>query len=152
MVSVGKVNNLTFFEFRLFIFPLFLYQFSNLLVHPLKLFTKEIIVPSHVNIFVYLISPIIALALALILWTLIPFSSYTVITNSTFSLVTLLPLYLLSIFSIVLSWSSRSSKYVIIPTIRHIAHMISYEVSLGPILDSIIIITEYYSIQGISII
>lgn len=108
-----------------------------------KLFSKEIVIPSHANIFLFSFSPILALLMGLIPWFILPWGNYNngVIIDNSFSLLILLAILSIGIFGVLLSGWSSSSKYAFLGSIRAIAQMISYEVSLSIILMSIIITT-----------
>lgn len=116
-----------------------------------KLFSKEIVIPSHANIFLYCASPILALLMGLAPWVIFPWGNYHtgVVYDNPISLLILLGILSLGIFSVILSGWSSSSKYAFLGSIRAVAQMISYEVSLSLVLMGIIITTGSLSLSYI---
>lgn len=105
----------------------------------LKLFTKETILPSHANLAIFIISPIAALTLALLSWAVIPFNDGYVIADINIGLLYLFAVSSISVYAILMSGWSSNSKYAFFGAIRAAAQMISYEVSLGLIIISVIL-------------
>lgn len=98
----------------------------------LKLFSKEINVPSISNIVPFLFSPVMGLFLALILWFIYPSSSCVFVIN--FRVLLFLCISSLSVYiTLVAGWSSNS-KYALLGSLRRVAQTISYEVSISLIL------------------
>ena len=118
-----------------------LYGVLQPLADGVKLFSKEIIIPSHANIFLYSFAPVFALLMGLIPWFLFPWGSYNhgVLVQHPYSLLILLAILSIGIFAVLLSGWSSSSKYAFLGSIRAVAQMISYEVSLSIILMGIIL-------------
>lgn len=105
----------------------------------LKLFSKEMVIPNHISIFLYLFSPILSLCLALILWSIIPLGNSSIISDIPLSLLFIFALSSISIYAILMSGWSSNSKYAFFGSLRAAAQMISYEVSLGLITISVIL-------------
>ncbi len=105
----------------------------------LKLFTKEVIVPNHVSIFLYFFSPVLALLLAILVWSVFPFGQTKVISDISLSLLFILAVSSIGVYAILISGWSSNSKYAFIGSLRAAAQMISYEVSIGLILISVIL-------------
>ena len=119
-----------------------LYGLLQPLADGAKLFLKEIIIPNHVSIIIYLFSPILSLILGLIVWTIIPLGGSNNFVNETnLSLLIILALSSIGIYSILMSGWGSNSKYAFLGSLRATAQMISYEVSLGLILLPLIIIS-----------
>lgn len=114
----------------------------------IKLFSKEIIIPSNCNLFLYLFSPILALTLSLYLWFFIPiFSKQTI-----FSLLIILCISSISVYAIFLSGWSSNSKYAFLGAIRATAQMISYEITLSLMIIIIIFISKSFNLLSITYI
>nr|YP_010248595.1 NADH dehydrogenase subunit 1 [Abramites hypselonotus]QTS03706.1 NADH dehydrogenase subunit 1 [Abramites hypselonotus] len=111
----------------------------------IKLFIKEPIRPSTSSPFLFLASPILALTLALILWAPMPIP-YPVI-NLNLGILFIMALSSLAVYSILGSGWASNSKYALIGALRAVAQTISYEVSLGLILLSIVIFTGGFTLQ-----
>lgn len=107
----------------------------------IKLFSKEIIIPSHANIFLFSLAPLIGLTFGLFPWFFFPWGGYMggSCFHHPYSILLILAIMSLSIFSVLLSGWSSNSKYAFLGSVRAVAQMISYEVSLTLILMGIII-------------
>nr|YP_009739766.1 NADH dehydrogenase subunit 1 [Holothuria spinifera]QIC54365.1 NADH dehydrogenase subunit 1 [Holothuria spinifera] len=113
----------------------------------LKLFIKETLKPSTASPYLFFFSPLLFLTLALILWSLIPMP-YPLI-NLKLSLLLILGLSSLAVYSILGSGWASNSKYSLLGGIRAVAQTISYEISLGLILLSILLWVGSFSIIDI---
>ena len=105
----------------------------------IKLLTKEIIIPYGSDKYVFIIAPIITFVLALIGWAVIPFSENFVIANINVGVAYLLATSSLGVYGIIISGWASNSKYAFLGAIRSSAQMISYEVSIGLIIISVIL-------------
>ena len=104
-----------------------------------KLFSKEMIIPNHVSIFLYFFSPILALTLGLVVWGLFPLSSYSVMSDINLGILVIFALSSIGVYAILMSGWSSNSKYAFMGSLRAAAQMISYEVSIGLIIISVIL-------------
>nr|YP_636135.1 NADH dehydrogenase subunit 1 [Phenacobius mirabilis]ABF74891.1 NADH dehydrogenase subunit 1 [Phenacobius mirabilis] len=110
-----------------------------------KLFIKEPVRPSTSSPFLFLAAPILALTLALALWAPLPLPHP--IVNLNLGVLFILALSSLAVYSILGSGWASNSKYALIGALRAVAQTISYEVSLGLILLSVIIFSGGYTLQ-----
>nr|YP_009922944.1 NADH dehydrogenase subunit 1 [Saurogobio lissilabris]QNC66279.1 NADH dehydrogenase subunit 1 [Saurogobio lissilabris] len=110
-----------------------------------KLFIKEPVRPSTSSPLLFLVSPILALTLAMTLWAPMPMP-YPVI-DLNLGILFVLALSSLAVYSILGSGWASNSKYALIGALRAVAQTISYEVSLGLILLSVIIFSGGYTLQ-----
>nr|YP_009355442.1 NADH dehydrogenase subunit 1 [Synagrops japonicus]BAX03721.1 NADH dehydrogenase subunit 1 [Synagrops japonicus]BBU25813.1 NADH dehydrogenase subunit 1 [Synagrops japonicus] len=110
-----------------------------------KLFIKEPVRPSTASPVLFLLAPMLALTLALILWAPMPMPHS--MTDLNLSILFILALSSLAVYSILGSGWASNSKYALIGALRAVAQTISYEVSLGLILLNIIIFTGGFSLQ-----
>nr|AMD83830.1 NADH dehydrogenase subunit 1 [Loricariichthys castaneus] len=111
----------------------------------IKLFIKEPIRPSTASPILFLATPMLALTLALVLWTPMPIP-YPM-TDLNLGILFILALSSLTVYSILGSGWASNSKYALIGALRAIAQTISYEVSLGLILLSVIMFTGGFTLQ-----
>nr|BBH37343.1 NADH dehydrogenase subunit 1 [Echidna rhodochilus] len=109
-----------------------------------KLFIKEPVRPSTASPFLFLATPTLALTLALMMWAPIPMP-YPVITLN-LGILFVLALSSLAVYSILGSGWASNSKYALIGALRAVAQTISYEVSLGLILLSMIILVGGFNL------
>lgn len=107
----------------------------------LKLFAKETILPTHANKIIYLLAPIIGFILALVAWAVIPYNEGAVIADINIGLLYIFAISSISVYAILMSGWSSNSKYAFFGAIRAAAQMISYEVSIGLIIISVIVCT-----------
>nr|WNH18396.1 NADH dehydrogenase subunit 1 [Platax boersii] len=114
-----------------------------------KLFIKEPVRPSTSSPFLFLLTPMLALTLALTLWTPMPLPHPMADLN--LSILFILALSSLTVYSILGSGWASNSKYALIGALRAVAQTISYEVSLGLILLNIIIFTGGFTLQTFNI-
>nr|YP_007890439.1 NADH dehydrogenase subunit 1 [Liobagrus marginatoides]AGG54975.1 NADH dehydrogenase subunit 1 [Liobagrus marginatoides] len=110
-----------------------------------KLFIKEPIRPSTASPFLFLFTPTLALTLAMLLWAPMPIPHP--LTNLNLGMLLILALSSLAVYAILGSGWASNSKYALIGALRAVAQTISYEVSLGLILLSIIIFTGGFTLQ-----
>nr|YP_010177906.1 NADH dehydrogenase subunit 1 [Cobitis hankugensis]QOH99716.1 NADH dehydrogenase subunit 1 [Cobitis hankugensis]QXP14474.1 NADH dehydrogenase subunit 1 [Cobitis hankugensis] len=110
-----------------------------------KLFIKEPIRPSSSSPFLFLATPMLALTLAMTLWAPIPMPHPVMDLN--LGVLFILALSSLAVYSILGSGWASNSKYALIGALRAVAQTISYEVSLGLILLSVIIFSGGYTLQ-----
>nr|BAV70119.1 NADH dehydrogenase subunit 1 [Dawkinsia denisonii] len=114
-----------------------------------KLFIKEPVRPSTSSPFLFLAAPMLALTLAMVLWAPIPMP-YPV-TDLNLGILFILAMSSLTVYSILGSGWASNSKYALIGALRAVAQTISYEVSLGLILLSVIIFSGGYTLQTFNI-
>nr|YP_010976262.1 NADH dehydrogenase subunit 1 [Notropis nubilus]WNX94870.1 NADH dehydrogenase subunit 1 [Notropis nubilus] len=113
-----------------------------------KLFIKEPVRPSTSSPFLFLATPILALTLALTLWAPMPLPHPVI--NLNLGVLFILALSSLAVYSILGSGWASNSKYALIGALRAVAQTISYEVSLGLILLSVIVFSGGYTLQTFS--
>ena len=134
-----------------------LYGVLQPLADGVKLFSKEIVLPSHINLMIYMISPVLTLIMGLVPWFIFPWGGVKegILIAHPYSLLLMLAILSVGIFGVLLSGWSSNSKYAFLGSIRAVAQMISYEVSLSLILMAIIVVTGslnltyIYQIQSI---
>nr|WNH20828.1 NADH dehydrogenase subunit 1 [Xyelacyba myersi] len=114
-----------------------------------KLFIKEPVRPSTSSPLLFLVTPMLALTLALTLWTPLPLP-YPV-ADLNLGILFILALSSLAVYSILGSGWASNSKYALIGALRAVAQTISYEVSLGLILLNAIIFTGGFTLQTFNV-
>nr|WPS67163.1 NADH dehydrogenase subunit 1 [Macrognathus aculeatus] len=114
-----------------------------------KLFIKEPVRPSTSSQVLFLLAPMLALTLSLTLWAPIPIPYPIIDLNLT--ILFILALSSLAVYSILGSGWASNSKYALIGALRAVAQTISYEVSLGLILLCAIIFTGGFTLQTFNI-
>ena len=105
----------------------------------LKLLLKEIIIPTGSNKIVFLLAPIITFVLSLIGWAVIPFDHGVVLSNINVGILYLFAVSSLGVYGIIMAGWASNSMYAFLGAMRSAAQMISYEVSIGFIIISILL-------------
>ena len=114
-----------------------------------KLLIKETVMPSSSNKFIFILSPIITFVISLIGWSLIPYSKYAILSEVNVGILYLFAISSLGVYGIIMSGWSSNSKYAFLGALRSAAQMVSYEVSLGFIIITIVICCGSFNIQMI---
>jgi NADH-quinone oxidoreductase subunit H len=124
-----------------------------------KLLTKEDLLPPYVNKFFYLLAPFIAVSLALVSISVIPFgpkvpifggrSTYLQITDLNVGILFILAISAVSVYGIALAGWSSNNKYSLIGGLRSSAQMISYELPLTLVIVSPLLLANTLSFRGI---
>nr|AAX94707.1 NADH dehydrogenase 1 [Rhinoderma darwinii] len=114
-----------------------------------KLFIKEPIRPSTSSQTLFLLAPTLALSLAMIIWTPIPMPIS--FSDMNLSILFILALSSLTVYSILGSGWSSNSKYALIGALRAVAQTISYEVTLALILLCAILLASNFTLQNLNV-
>ena len=116
-----------------------LYGLLQPIADGIKLFTKEIIIPSHANLFIYIMAPILSLTLAFVAWGVIPYGEGVVLSDLGVGILYIFAVSSISVYAVLMSGWASNSKYAFLGAIRAAAQMISYEVSIGLIIISVVL-------------
>ncbi len=107
----------------------------------MKLMFKEPIIPAGANKVIFLLAPVVTYSLALIAWAVIPISDNFVIADVNLGVLYVLAISSLGVYGIIMAGWASNSKYAFLGAIRSSAQMISYEVSMGVIIVSVLLLT-----------
>ncbi|MBB6251654.1 NADH-quinone oxidoreductase subunit NuoH [Nitrospirillum iridis] len=105
----------------------------------LKLLTKETIIPAGANRAVFLIAPMLTFILALVAWAVIPFGEGLVLADINVGVLYLFAISSLGVYGIIMSGWASNSKYAFLGGLRSAAQMVSYEVSIGFVIISVLL-------------
>jgi NADH-quinone oxidoreductase subunit H len=105
----------------------------------LKCFLKEIVIPTRANKWLFLGAPILTFTVALIAWAVIPVNEGWVIADINVGVLYILAISSLSVYGVIVAGWSANSRYAFLGALRAAAQMISYEVSIGLIVVSIVL-------------
>ncbi|KAA0598301.1 NADH:ubiquinone oxidoreductase subunit H [Azospirillum sp. TSH100] len=105
----------------------------------LKLFAKEQILPEGANRVVFYIAPMLTFFLALIAWAVIPFDYGVVLSNINVGVLYLFAISSLGVYGIVMAGWASNSRYAFLGALRSAAQMVSYEVSMGLIIITVLL-------------
>ena len=105
----------------------------------IKLLTKETIFPDKSSKFLFVLSPILTFALALLAWAVIPVDYKIVLSDINVGLMYIFAISSLGVYGIIIAGWSSNSRYAFLGSLRSAAQMISYEVSIGLIIISVLL-------------
>ena len=105
----------------------------------IKLITKETIFPDNSNKFLFIFAPVLTFALALMAWAVIPVDYKIVLSDINVGLMYIFAISSLGIYGIIVAGWSSNSRYAFLGSLRSAAQMISYEVSIGLIIISVLL-------------
>ncbi len=115
----------------------------------LKLFLKETIVPTSANKGVFIIAPMLTFILAIIAWAVIPFDEGMVLADLNVGILYLFAISSLGVYGIVMAGWASNSKYAFLGALRSGAQMVSYEISIGLIIISVLLTTGSLNLSDI---
>jgi len=104
----------------------------------LKLLLKQTIIPSSVNVVLFILAPMITFILSLITWAIIPFDKGIVLADINVGMLYLFAISSLGVYGIIIAGWASNSKYPFLGALRSAAQMVSYEISIGLILLTIL--------------
>jgi NADH-quinone oxidoreductase subunit H len=115
----------------------------------LKVFLKETIVPSAANKGLFLLAPIISFTVALIVWAVIPFQAGVVLADVNVGLLYILAASSLGVYGVIVAGWASNSKYPFFSALRAAAQMVSYEVSIGFVLITVVLYANTFNLSDI---
>nr|YP_009409396.1 NADH dehydrogenase subunit 1 [Hediste diadroma]APU51320.1 NADH dehydrogenase subunit 1 [Hediste diadroma] len=113
-----------------------------------KLFTKELNKPTNANIIPFIMAPMLALFLALMMWSLYPYSSASLMMK--WGIMLFLSLSSMNVYTTLFSGWASNSKYSLLGALRSIAQTISYEVSMALVILTPMILMSTLSLNAFS--
>ncbi|HFL8819565.1 MAG TPA: NADH-quinone oxidoreductase subunit NuoH [Candidatus Azoamicus sp. OHIO2] len=115
----------------------------------IKLFLKELIIPTKANKYLYVIAPILVIGPSLTAWAVIPFNEKFMIANLDVGLLFLLAMTSLSVYGIIIAGWSTNSKYALISALRSAAQTISYEIAMGFCFVGVLMLSKSMNLKDI---
>jgi len=106
----------------------------------LKLLVKEPVLPSSANLVIFLFAPVLTFLLSQVAWAVIPFGEGLVFADLNVGLLYLFAISSLGVYGIITAGWSSNSKYAFLGSLRSAAQMVSYEVSMGLIVITVLIL------------
>lgn len=105
----------------------------------LKLLLKETIVPTGANRFVFMMAPMLTFLLSLVAWAVIPFDYGVVLSDINVGVLYLFAISSLGVYGIIMAGWASNSKYAFLGAMRSAAQMVSYEVSIGFVIITVLL-------------
>lgn len=115
----------------------------------LKLFSKETIIPSNSDAFLFILAPIITFVLSLVNWAVIPFAETVVVSDLNLGVLYILAISSLNVYGIIISGWSSNSKYSFLGAVRSAAQIISYEISIGFVILTVALCAGSFNLSEI---
>jgi NADH-quinone oxidoreductase subunit H len=114
-----------------------------------KVFLQETIIPAAANKGLFLLAPIITFTVALIVWAVIPFAPGVVLADINIGLLYVLAASSIGVYGVIIAGWASNSKYPFYSALRAAAQMVSYEVSIGFVLISVVLWTGSFNMSAI---
>lgn len=115
----------------------------------IKMLTKETIIPTGADKFLFVLAPMITFGLAIIAWAVIPVDNGWAIANINVGVLYLFAISSLGVYGIIIAGWASNSKYAFLGAMRSAAQMVSYEVSMGFIIVTVIILSGTQNLTDI---
>ncbi|MDP2752139.1 MAG: NADH-quinone oxidoreductase subunit NuoH [Rhodocyclaceae bacterium] len=107
----------------------------------MKLFFKEVVIPSQADKQLFILAPILSIAPALAAWAVIPFFEGGVLANIDAGVLYLLAVSSMGVYGIIIAGWASNSKYPLLGAMRSAAQMVSYEVAMGLALVTVLMVS-----------
>lgn len=117
----------------------------------LKLLLKETLLPSVANRIIFILAPILTLLLSLLGWAIVPIGFSKVIADINIGIVYIFAVSSLGVYGVIISGWSSNSRYAFLGALRSAAQMVSYEVSIGLIVISVLLCVGNLNLMNIVI-
>jgi len=105
----------------------------------MKLLFKETIIPAGANRALFLMAPMVTFVLALVAWAVIPFGPGLVLANINVGILYLFAISSLGVYGVIVAGWASNSKYAFLGALRSAAQMVSYEVSIGFVIVTVLL-------------
>jgi NADH-quinone oxidoreductase subunit H len=105
----------------------------------LKLLLKETVIPTRANKVVFIAAPMVTFSLSLVAWAVIPFGEGLVVADINVGILYLFAISSLGVYGIIMSGWASNSKYAFLGALRSAAQMVSYEISIGFVIISVLL-------------
>jgi NADH-quinone oxidoreductase subunit H len=115
----------------------------------IKMFVKETILPTSANKIVFLIAPILTFVLALVAWAVIPFGEGLVVSDLNVGILYLFAISSLGVYGIIMAGWASNSRYAFLGALRSAAQMVSYEVSIGFVMITVLMVVGSLNLSDI---
>jgi NADH-quinone oxidoreductase subunit H len=114
-----------------------------------KFLLKEVIVPSGANKVIFFVAPLVSVMVAFIAWAVIPFNKGWVVADINVGILYLFAVSSLGVYGTVMAGWASNSKYAFLSALRAAAQMVSYEVSIGFVMITVLLYAGSLNISAI---
>jgi NADH-quinone oxidoreductase subunit H len=115
----------------------------------LKFVLKEPVIPAGANKGVFLLAPLVTCTLALAAWAVIPVSAGVVISNINVGVLYIFAISSLGVYGVIMAGWASNSKYPFLAALRSAAQMVSYEVSIGFVIITVLLCVGSLNLSAI---
>jgi NADH-quinone oxidoreductase subunit H len=115
----------------------------------LKFVLKEIVIPDGADKVVFILAPLISFVLAFAAWAVVPLAPGWVVSDINVGVLYLLAISSLGVYGIIMGGWASNSKYPFLGSLRSAAQMVSYEVSIGFVIITVILLAGTMNLQTI---
>ncbi|MCW5621347.1 MAG: NADH-quinone oxidoreductase subunit NuoH [Burkholderiales bacterium] len=115
----------------------------------LKLLTKEVIIPSGANKFLFVFAPVMSIMPALAAWAVIPFSPQVVLANIDAGLLYVMAITSMGVYGVIIAGWASNSKYAFLGSLRSAAQIVAYEIAMGFALVGVLMISGSLNLSAI---
>ncbi|MBW4035228.1 MULTISPECIES: NADH-quinone oxidoreductase subunit NuoH [Acidiphilium] len=115
----------------------------------IKMLFKETIIPDGSNRYLFLFAPVITFGLAIIAWAVIPVNDHWAIANINVGMLYLFAISSLGVYGVIIAGWASNSKFAFLGAMRSAAQMVSYEVSIGLVILSVLVCTGSLNLNAI---
>lgn len=115
----------------------------------IKLFSKEIIIPSAAHRVVFVMAPMLTFFLSLIAWAVIPVDEGWALANINVGILYLFAVSSMGVYGVLMAGWASNSKYAFLGGMRSAAQMVSYEVSMGLTIVTVLLCVGTLNLQEI---
>ncbi|MBE23802.1 MAG: NADH-quinone oxidoreductase subunit NuoH [Rhodospirillaceae bacterium] len=105
----------------------------------IKLFLKETIIPTDSNKTLFVLAPMVTFVLSFAAWAVIPFDEGWVLADINVGILYLMAISSLSVYGVLIAGWASNSRYAFLGALRSAAQMVSYEVSMGFVIVTVLI-------------
>ncbi len=114
----------------------------------LKFVFKEPVIPAGANKAIFLLAPLVSVTLALAAWAVIPLNAGWVIANINVGILFVFAISSLEVYGIIMGGWASNSKYPFLGALRSAAQMVSYEVSIGFVIVTVLLVRRFAEPDG----
>ncbi len=115
----------------------------------LKFVFKEVVIPDGANKGVFLIAPLVTCILALSAWVVVPVNAGWVVADINVGILFLFAISSLGVYGVIMGGWASNSKYPFLGALRSAAQMVSYEVSIGFVIITVLLCAGTLNLSGI---
>jgi NADH-quinone oxidoreductase subunit H len=114
-----------------------------------KFLFKEVIIPAGANKVIFMIAPLITVTLAFAGWAVVPMQEHWVVSDINVGILYLFAMSSLGVYGIIMAGWASNSKYPFLSALRAAAQMVSYEVSIGFVIITVLLFAGSLNLSDI---